>query len=273
MKRIIYLALAGILLCGMISVFVSCNRGSNEGTLVCGVTIFPPMNFQDEAGNWTGFDTEFAQLVGAKLGMEVEFQVIDWGRKFIELQAGTIGCIWNGMTANVVDSVTGRPRYEDVDFSHAYMLNQQAVVIRIERAGEFLSHADLIGKTVAVEAGSAGETIARDAIGEDGQVIGTSAQIDTFIEVRSGAVDFGMVDILLAEQMTNSGDHAAFLMIAPIEMSAEVYAIGFPKGSPLVARVNQAIRELFDSGDMQRLGRKYGLESRIVLNTTRIEDM
>jgi len=197
------------------------------------------MNYQDESGNWTGFETEFARAVGAKLGMEVDFQVIEWGRKFIELQAGTISCIWNGLTANVVDSVTGRPRYEDVDFSYAYMLNQQAVVIRKSRAGEFRSPADLVGKTVAVEAGSAGESIASDAIGESGKIVGSSAQIDTFIEVKSGAVDFGMVDILLAEQITGSPDHAD-LMIAPIQMPAEVYAIGFPRGSPLVAKVSQA---------------------------------
>jgi glutamine transport system substrate-binding protein len=152
------------------------------------------------------------------------------------------------------------------------MLNQQAVVVRAARLNEFRSQANLTGKTVAAEAGSAGETFAKDAVGSSGRIIGTTAQIDTFIEVKSGAVDFALIDVLLARQMAGTGDHSD-LAIAPIEMPAEVYAIGFPKGSPLVPRVNQAIEELFASGEMQRLAAKYGLENTVSLNRTRIQDM
>ena len=270
MKRILLIALCLIIAAG--TVFAGNRRDRSEGKIIAGVTLFPPMNFQDEGGNWTGFDTEFAQAVGAKLDMEVEFQIIEWTRKFLELQAGTITCIWNGMTANVVDSVTQRQRYEDVDFSYSYMLNQQAVVIRAARVNEFRSADDLIGKIVAAEAGSAGASIAGDVIGESGTLIGTTAQIDTFIEVNAGAVDFALVDILLAEQMAGRGDLSG-LMIAPIEMPAEVYAIGFPRGSPMVARVNQAIVELFEDGTMLRLAQKYGLETQLYLNRTPIREL
>ena len=270
MKKIVLIALCALVLTG--AVFARPGSERNEGKLICGITLYPPMNYLDESGNWTGFETEFAQAVGAKLGLQVEFQQIDWNRKFIELQAGTISCIWNGLTANVVDSVTGRQRYEDVDFSYSYMLNQQAVVIRAARAAEFRSHADLAGKTVAAEAGSAGESYAIEAVGDNGKFIGSSAQIDTFVEVKSGAVDFAMIDILLAEQMAGVGDHSD-LMIAPIEMEAEVYAIGFSKGSPLTARVNQAMQELFDEGVMMRLARKYGLENSLKLDKRRIQDL
>jgi polar amino acid transport system substrate-binding protein len=268
MKKIV---LAVFLVIAMLGAFVSCGK-KNEEKLICGVTLFEPMNYLDANGNWTGFDTEFAQAVGAKLGLEVDFQQIDWSRKFLELQAGTISCIWNGMTANVVDSVTKRQRYEDVDFSYSYMLNQQSVVIRAARAAEFRTHADLANKTVAAEQGSAGESIAREYIGDGGRFIGSTAQIDTLIEVKSGAADFAVMDILLARQMAGSGDHSD-LAIAPINMPAEVYAIGFPKGSPLTPRVNQAIQELFNDGTMLALARKYGLENTLELNTTRIQDL
>ena len=270
MKKIVLVLVCLLLVAGM--VFAGGRADKTEEKLIAGVTLFPPMNFQDDNGNWTGFETEFALAVGAKLGMEVEFQLIDWSRKFLELQAGTINCIWNGMTANVVDSVTGRQRYEDVDFTYAYMLNQQAVVIRAARANDFQSPQDLVGKTVAAEAGSAGATIGTNAVGENGRLIGTTAQIDTFIEVKSGAVDFALMDVLLAEQMAGSGDHTD-LMIAAIEMPAEVYAIGFPKGSPMVARVNRVIVELFESGEMLRLAEKYGLETRLYLNRTPIVEL
>ena len=44
-----------------------------KGKLTIGVTNYPPMNYLDDNGEWTGFDTEFAQAVGKKLGVDVEF--------------------------------------------------------------------------------------------------------------------------------------------------------------------------------------------------------
>ena len=45
-----------------------------KGTLVVGMTLFPPMNYYDQAtGEFVGFDTELALAVGEKLGVAVEF--------------------------------------------------------------------------------------------------------------------------------------------------------------------------------------------------------
>ena len=39
-----------------------------------------------------------AKLVAEKLGVEVEFQVINWDNKIEEMDGKTIDCVWNGMT-------------------------------------------------------------------------------------------------------------------------------------------------------------------------------
>ena len=52
-----------------------------KGVMVIGVTNYPPMNYMDDNGAWTGFDTEFAQAVGEKLGVAVEFVEISWEAK------------------------------------------------------------------------------------------------------------------------------------------------------------------------------------------------
>ncbi|MCL2801548.1 MAG: transporter substrate-binding domain-containing protein [Treponema sp.] len=260
MKKIAVLVLAVLILS------VSC--ANKTETLICGVTQFEPMNFLDTNGNWTGFDTEFALLVGKKLGMKVEFQEITWSQKFVELQSGAINCIWNGMTANTVDGTTGRPRHEDVDFSYSYLLNQQCVVIRTSRAGDFSSQRDLIGKIAAAEKGSAGETIAVEAIGARGTMIDKTKQIDTFMEVLSGAVDFAVVDSILAHRLAGTGDFSG-LMVADIPLGSrmEVYAIGFRKGSDLVERVNNAIMELYNEGKLYEIAAKYGLRESLVIGT------
>ena len=239
--------------------------GGEKNALVCGVTEFEPMNYRDARGNWTGFDTELAELVGKKIGLKVSFQEIEWANKYQELEAGTINCIWNGFTANASES-DGTRRSALVDFSYSYLRNQQCVVIRTTRAGEFRNEASLAGKTAAAETGSAGESYAKDAVGARGRVVGTTAQINTFIEVKSGAVDCAIVDILLAQRMAGSGDYSD-LTIANITLDNEVYAVGFKKGSDLRDKVNNALKELYDEGKLMELAKKYHLEDSLVLDT------
>lgn len=264
MKKAIFRCLIIFLIFSAIFSFTSCGK-SKKNTLIVGITDFEPMNYLDSGGNWIGFDTEFAQLVGEKLKMEVVFQEIEWGSKYQELEAGTINCIWNGFTANANES-DGTKRSDLVDFSYSYMLNQQSVVIKASRASEFKSIDDLVGKVAAAEAGSAGETFAEEAVGSTGSVLGSAAQINTLLEVKAGAVDCAVIDVLLAQRLAGSGDYSD-LVIADIELESEVYAIGFKKGSDLRDKVNTAIKQLYDDGTLMKLAEKYSLENTLDIDT------
>ncbi|GBU28689.1 amino acid ABC transporter substrate-binding protein [Treponema sp. R8-4-B8] len=262
MKKSIFMLFAVIFTTSLVF-FTSCGK-KDAGTLTCGVTEYEPMNFRDERGDWTGFDTELAMLVGERLGMKVAFQEINWDNKYQELQAGSINAIWNGFTANA--SEDGVPRSNMVDFSYSYMINQQSIVIKADRAKEFRSMDDLIGKKAACESGSAGESFAKEYLEDANLITGTPAQISTFLEVKSGSVDFAVVDILLARRLAGSGDYSD-LTIANITLDHEVYAVGFKKGSPLTHKVNKALKELYDNGKMMELAKKYKLENSLVLDT------
>ena len=63
-----------------------------------GYTVYEPMNYTDESGTFTGFDTELATAVCEKLGVEPDFVEINWDTKETELAAKSIDCIWNGLT-------------------------------------------------------------------------------------------------------------------------------------------------------------------------------
>ena len=264
MKKIKKLLLLLALLLCVLPVLSACGT-KTAAALVCGVTTYEPMNVKDASGSWTGFDTDFALLVGKKLGMEVKFQEIKWEHKYSELEAGTISCIWNGFTANSFEA-DGQPRSAFVDFSYSYMLNQQCVVVKAENAAQYTSADALVGKKAAAEKGSAGESFAIDAIGGGGTMIDATAQIDTFIEVKSGAVDLAVVDILLAKSLVGRGNYSD-LAIADITLDAEVYAIGFKKGSDLTEKVNKAMKELYDEGELAKLAEKYGLTNSLLLDT------
>ena len=262
MKKTLAIILS-LLMLATCATFAGCaKKDAEDNTLVCGVTIFEKMNELDENGEWTGFETEFAQAVGAKIGMEVTFQEIDWTQKYNELASGNIDCIWNGFTANSSDN--GTPRSELVDFSYGYMLNQQCVVINSENADNFKSEADLAGKTAGVEGGSAGEAYAAGIIG-DGKIETYPAQVKSFLEVKTGAVDFAVVDIVLAKNICGQGDYADLMIVEEIVLDSEIYAVGFEKGSELTAKVNKAIEELFEDGTVAALAEKYGFENVVSL--------
>ena len=52
-----------------------------KGALVIGYTVYAPMNYTDDNGEFTGFDTELAKAVCEKLGVEPQFQEIVWETK------------------------------------------------------------------------------------------------------------------------------------------------------------------------------------------------
>ena len=95
----------------------------DKGKLIVGITEFAPMDYQDANGQWIGFDADMAKLVAEKLGVEVEFQVINWDTKIEELNGKTIDCVWNGMT--LTDAVMNA-----MTCSNAYCNNAQVVITK-----------------------------------------------------------------------------------------------------------------------------------------------
>ena len=87
MKKKLAVLLTAVL---CLSVFAGCGSKKEDlayikdnGEMVMGITLFEPMNYNDENGELTGFETEFAKAVCEKLGVKAKFQVIDWPRQFV----------------------------------------------------------------------------------------------------------------------------------------------------------------------------------------------
>ena len=95
----------------------------DKGTLIVGITDFAPMDYQDASGEWIGFDADMAKKVAESLGVEIEFIVIDWDSKIMELDSKNIDVVWNGMT--LTDAVL-----EAMECSNAYCNNAQVVVTK-----------------------------------------------------------------------------------------------------------------------------------------------
>ena len=221
-----------------------------KGKMTIGYTVYEPMNYTDADGNFTGFDTELATAVCEKLGVEPDFVEINWDTKIVELDAKSIDCIWNGMT--LTDEIMA-----NTACTKAYAKNAQVVVMKAD--ADYTSTADLVGKTVVAEAGSAGES----AIQDDGSLsqadyISKSIQTDYLMEVAAGTADAAVLDLTLATAMIGDGTDYANLTIKD-ELNAEEYGVAFRKGSDAAAAVDAAFDELKSDGTMQKLADKYSL--------------
>lgn len=120
-----------------------------KGTLIVGITDFAPMDYQDADGSWIGFDADLAKAFAESLGVEVQFQTIEWDNKVMELDGKTIDVVWNGMT--LTDEVTS-----SMACSNAYCNNAQVVILPADKAADYGTVDSLSGLRFAVESGSAG---------------------------------------------------------------------------------------------------------------------
>ena len=122
------------------------DAGAKEQFVVGFDAEFPPMGFQDNNGEYVGFDLDLAAEVADRLGYEFVAQPISWDAKDQELESGNIDCIWNGFT------ISGRE--DKYTWTEAYMENDQVVVVNAD--SDIKSLADLAGKKVAVQKDSSG---------------------------------------------------------------------------------------------------------------------
>ncbi len=232
----------------------------DAGKLKIGVTYYEPMNYFDENNNLVGFETEFATAVCTKLGVKPEFVEIEWNAKLMDIEAKSIDCIWNGMT--ITPEIA-----EALSVSDPYIRNFQVVVVRADQLDNYKSTADLIGKTVEAEAGSAGENaIAADENLKQANYISVVAQANALPEVLTGAADAAVLDYVLASAVVGKGDFKDLAILPDLQLSVEDYGIGCRKGSDLTEKINQAMAELIEDGTLGELAVKYGLEKQLLAN-------
>lgn len=225
----------------------------DKGTLVIGITDFAPMDYQDESGNWIGFDADMAKAFAESLGVKAEFVEIEWDNKIFEIDGKTIDCVWNGMT--LTDEVTS-----SMACSNAYCNNAQVVIVPADKADQYQSAEDCADLVFAVEAGSAGKAEV-EALGyEFTEVL---QQSDALMEVAAGTSDAAVIDSLMAAAMVGPGTGYEALTYTA-QLNAEEYGVGFRKGSDLAQALNEFFAASYKDGSMQKIAETYGVQAALI---------
>ena len=216
---------------------------------------YPPYGYRDEDGNYVGFDLDLAQEVCDRNGWELVKQPIDWNSKDMELNSGTIDCIWNGFT------MTGRE--DEYTFSEPYVDN--SIVFVVMNDSDIQTKDDLAGKIVVTQADSSALTALTNTEDTDENLAPAAsfasleqvADYNTaFMELESGVVDAIAVDIGVAQyQLTSRGDTFRKL---DEPLSTEQYAIGFKLGNTeLRDQVQATLDEMVADGTFDEIAAKY----------------
>ena len=253
-KRSLAVLMAGVMAASMMTGVVSVYADADSKTLTVGFDAeYPPFGYKDDNGEYVGFDLDLAQEVCDNLGWELVKKPINWDSKDMELNSGSIDCIWNGFTIN--------GREDDYTWSDPYLNNEQVMVVAADSGIESLD--DLAGKNVVVQAASA----ALDALNSDDnkELTDSFASLTenpdyntAFMDLESGACDAIAVDIGVAHYQINSKDNGGDFVILNDNISSEQYAIGFKNGNTeLRDQVQSTLDEMFKDGTIDKIADKY----------------
>ena len=228
----------------------------SKGTLVVGITDFAPMDYQNESGEWIGFDADMAKAFAESLGVSVEFVEIDWDNKLLELGSKSIDCVWNGMT--LTDEVTSA-----MSCSNAYCNNSQVVIVPADKAADYADVEACKALSFAVEAGSAGMAEVEKLGASFTEV---KDQASALMEVAAGTSDAAVIDSLMAGAMVGEGtsyDSLTYTVSLNAE-EGEQYGVGFRQGSDLAAALNDFFAAAYADGSMQTCAETYGIQAALI---------
>ncbi len=212
---------------------------------------FPPFGYVGDDGEFTGFDIEMATECAKRMGKEIKLQPIDWDAKDMELESGTIDCIWNGFTVN--------GREDQYTWSDPYMDNTQVVIVKKDSGIETL--ADLSGKIVEVQKESSAQSALEDEehtelLASFGGFLQVAEYNTAFMDLESGAVDAIAIDIGVANFQLE-GKEDDYVILEEV-ISSEQYAVGFLKGNEALRdEVQSTLLEMAEDGTFAEISDRY----------------
>ncbi len=220
---------------------------------------FPPYGYQDENGEYVGFDIDLAQEVCDRLGYTLVKQPIDWDSKDMELSSGAIDCIWNGFTIN--------GREDSYAWTDPYVDNSQVVVVAADSGITSLD--DLAGKTVIVQADSSalhaleGDDLA-DLYTSLGELVQVADYNTAFMDLEAGGADAVALDVGVADYQIESRGDAYIILDETI--ATEQYGVGFAlENTELRDAVQATLDEMAADGTVAAIAEEWGLSDSICI--------
>lgn len=257
MKKIISIALAAAMMLCMMFALASCG---SEKIIVQTNAFFAPFEYY-EGTKIAGVDVDIMNLVGEKLGKDVEFVNTEFSGIIDSVAEGKV-CDAGAAGITITDA-----RKEKVDFSTPYYTSVQYVIFAKDDAsiktktnadGEYVVWESIAGKTIGTQLDTTGWIYVDGEI-NDGVLSETNSEHKAFDNAQlaadgigSNIVDVVVIDQLPAEYITSKNTSLKALPLyyagetdaedAPVQ---EEYAICVTKGNTeLLNAINEVLATL-----------------------------
>jgi len=206
---------------------------------------FPPYGYYNENNEIVGIDVEIAQAIAKKLGKKLEIEDMPFDSILAAVQSGKADIGVAGMTVTP-------DRLESVDFSDTYVKASQVIIVRKDNT-EIKTPDDLVGKTIGVQLGTTGDIFAEEI--DDVKLERYNKGFEAVQALQQGKIDAVIIDDQPAAVFASQNDD---IMVIDEPFTDEEYAIAVIKGNTaLLNKINEAIKELKESGELQRIFEKY----------------
>lgn len=226
---------------------------TEDDTLTVATSIYPPVNFYEEDGSTlTGFDTEILEEIGARLGVTIDWNVIDFANIVPGIQSKQYD-----FASDLNDTAE---REEVVDFVTEFR-DGTSILVQ-EGNPEGLSDLDsLCGQTVVVTKGSTQVDLVNtqnESCDEPIETLTVPDDPDAMLTMRNGRAAAYLVNTLAGSYSVENGDGGFEVLEGVYD---EVYAgLAFPKGSDeLRDALQAAMQSVIDDGTYASIMDSYGL--------------
>jgi polar amino acid transport system substrate-binding protein len=215
-------------------------------------TTSPPMESVDPAsGQIVGFDVDVVNAICAKINCQAEFVTTGWDGIFAALDQGSFDLVASGV------SITDE-RKKAMDFSDPYIVNSQAVLMRVADQGLSLDDFKTQGKKLSAQANTTDAQVAEGIVGKE-NVSAYDSFSASVIALKNKDVD-GVV-INGANAAAYEREFAGELVVAIKDLQSDPLGLVFRKDDANIAAFNEGLKAIKDDGTLDQLiGKYWGLK-------------
>ncbi len=223
--------------------------------------VYPPRNYQNQAGELEGFEIELVRELAEIMDVEIEYVMMDFDALIPNLNAGRLDFFLSGMTIN-------NERKQAIDFSTAHAEIPAQFVSADESFKTINSYDELIaaleGKSIGVQTGTIHVSWVENILEDKVESRSYRATQEMASDVTKGRVDVALADkVIWVDYLKENKD--AFFTFGPLLSSAndpnlfgEGIGIGIQKGNhALKTRIDAALEEMRKSGKLSELAIKH----------------
>ena len=208
----------------------------------CSATFVPFESIEmaaDGSKNYVGMNIDIVKAIVEKNGGSVEFVDMPFKSLMAAIQAGQIDFCSGGMAPT-------EEREKTLDFSEIFFYPRNAIVYRAE--DDYPDLDSLQGKTVAYVFGTNYQQVAESI--PDVNAVGIQGSPACIEEVKSKRADACIIDGAGASEFLKNNDT---LKMSLLDKTDDCFAIGFPKESPYYETFNNALKEMMDDGELNKI--------------------